>query len=71
MLRITEHPKGRYNIYDEDTDQGIDNLTIHELEIVKLCVEGILVAKMPEPNAHVLPPLRAVLNKSFPYTTGG
>lgn len=67
MLSIIENPKGWYNLYNEVTGEGITGLHLDELDVIRRMIEGIYVAKMPEPkrepNSHVAEPFRSMLNE--------
>lgn len=62
MLTITEHPEGRYNIYNSDSGECITDLRAHELDTIRLVIEGMRVEKEQEPNSQVAEPFRTALN---------
>ena len=50
MLTINEYPIGWYNIHNELTGESITGLNLDELDVVRRMIEGVRVAKQPEPK---------------------
>lgn len=52
MLTINEYPRGKYSLSNSETGEGISELTEDDLDLLRIMLEGVRVAKQKEPEVH-------------------